>query len=153
MKKFVISEQEKDEILGQYNLLKTKPYSDDDYVWFEDILPLGMDRDRLSQVENLYTTHYGDFGKLIFKINGENCHLNAIGVLPSKRKIGIGKKIMSEVINFCKSKGVNKITANISEKNIPSLSLIKSLGIFDENKEVDRYYDDGSKKLSFYVKI
>jgi GNAT superfamily N-acetyltransferase len=112
-----------------------------------------MDRDRLSQVENLYTTHYGDFGKLIFKINGENCHLNAIGVLPSKRKIGIGKKIMSEVINFCKSKGVNKITANISEKNIPSISLIKSLGIFDENKEVDRYYDDGSKKLSFYVKI
>ena len=60
---------------------------------------------------------------------------------------------MNDAINFCKSKGVTKITANISENNTPSLSLIKSLGIFKENKNVDRYYDDGSRKLAFYTEI
>jgi L-amino acid N-acyltransferase YncA len=79
--------------------------------------------------------------------------LNAIGVVKDKRKMGIAKKLMNEVIKFCKSKGVTKITANISENNTPSLSLIKSLGIFRENKNVERYYDDGSKKIAFYTTI
>lgn len=153
MKKIIITEEEKNDILNQHKKLNTKPYSDEDYDWFENVLPLGMDRNRLSLLDDLYTSHYNNDGKLIFKINGKNCHLNAIGVVDNKREIGIGKLLMNEAINFCKSKDVTKITANISEKNTASLSLIKSLGIFHENKNVERYYDDGSKKLSFYTNI
>ena len=144
-KKNVISEEHKE--------VKTSHYSDDDYDWFENVLPLGMDRKRLLSLDGLYTTHYNNDGKLIFKITGENCHLNAIGVVNDKRKTGLAKKLMNDAINFCKSKGVTKITANISENNTPSLSLIKSLGIFQENKNVERYYDDGSRKLAFYTEI
>ena len=153
MKKLVITEEEKDNILNQHKKIKTTHYSDDDYEWFENVLPLGLDRNRLSSLDGLYTSHHNNDGKLIFKINGENCHLNAIGVVKDKRKMGIAKKLMNEVIKFCKSKGVTKITANISENNTPSLSLIKSLGIFRENKNVERYYDDGSKKIAFYTTI
>jgi len=48
MEKLIITEEEKDDILNKYKKINTTHYSDDDYDWFENVLPLGMDRDRLS---------------------------------------------------------------------------------------------------------
>ena len=133
--------------------LHTKKYNDKDYDWFEKVYKIDLDRSKLSMVNDLYTTHYGDIGKAIFKINDNKAHVNIIATKNEERNKGVAKKITNEVEFFCKSKGVELITSNVSENNINSINLHISCGFTENKNAIGRFYDDGSRKLAFYKKI
>jgi len=133
--------------------IETKKYSDEDYDWFEEVFPLKMDRNKLSSVSDLYTIHYGDKGKSIIRLSGDRCHINTIAVIDDYKNSGIGSKILQAVISLCESAGVKLITANVSENNIPSINLFVNSG-FKQNEDVtDRFYDDKSQKLAYYLEL
>ena len=133
--------------------IDTKKYSDADYDWFEEVFPLKMDRNKLSSVSDLYTIHYGDKGKSIIRLSGDRCHINTIAVIDDYKNSGIGSKILQAVISLCESAGVKLITANVSENNIPSINLFVNSG-FKQNEDVtDRFYDDKSQKLAYYLEL
>lgn len=133
--------------------VRVERYSDEDYDWFEEVFPLGLNRERLKSLSDLYTIHYGDKGKCIIKINGDKAHSNVIAVRPLERRKGVAKSLGEERERFCKSKGVKLITLNIREDNIASINLNKSLGFQQNEKVTDRFYNDGTKKLAFYKNI
>ncbi|WP_350344784.1 GNAT family N-acetyltransferase [Proteinivorax tanatarense] len=59
---------------------------------------------------------------------GNKWLIEGLEVIKPKRKSGLGKSMVEYGLNFLKSKGVDKISANISSKNVASIKLHESLG-------------------------
>lgn len=65
-----------------------------------------------------------------------------VAVMPEYRNLGIGRKMMKEIIQIAKSKGADAMTLEVRPSNDSALHLYKSLGF----KSVGRrrgYYEDG----------
>ncbi len=75
------------------------------------------------------------------KIFDDFAWLEGIRVKRELRRKGIGKELTLKAIQLSNKKIIRLL---INEKNIPSLSLVKSLGF----KEIDRFYYDKGKKVS-----
>lgn len=65
-----------------------------------------------------------------------------VAVMPEYRNLGIGRKMMKEIIQIAKSKGADAMILEVRPSNDSALHLYKSLGF----KSVGRrrgYYEDG----------
>lgn len=74
-------------------------------------------------VENNKVVGYGGMWILF-----EECHITTIAVDPSRRRKGIGRKIMEHLIEKAKEQDVEWISLEVRVSNIPAQNLYKSLG-------------------------
>ena len=58
--------------------------------------------------------------------------LDSIGVHPNQQRKGIGKALLKEVVNYCKTKGCHKITLYTLPILIPAMNLYLRLGFVPE---------------------
>lgn len=79
----------------------------------------------------------------IWIILGEGDITN-IAVHPEFRKLGIGEKLLSSMLNLCESLNCNIINLEVRSSNLPAISLYKKLnflevglrkGYYEDNKE------------------
>ena len=50
-----------------------------------------------------------------------------IAIHKNYRQQGFASSLLSEVINYCKNNGINKINLEVNENNIPAINLYKKL--------------------------
>lgn len=62
-----------------------------------------------------------------------------IAVLPEKRGLGYGKKLMDAMVGFASSSGVEAMTLEVRESNLPAINLYKSYGFEREAVRKDYY--------------
>lgn len=91
-------------------------------------------------------------GVRMFRMKDKKIHLNYAVVSESHRNLGVNKKMADKIIEMSKDSGVSIITSNVREGNKYSIKSLLSSG-FQINDKVERYYDDGEKKISFFKKF
>ena len=67
-------------------------------------------------------------------------------VRKSQQKRGIGKRLLVEFLNEAKRRNVKKVFLEVSEKNIPAISLYKKFGFKPYGKR-DNYYRIGKNAI------
>ncbi len=55
-------------------------------------------------------------------------HVRSLGVAPSARRSGVGRKLMLHCIDFARSNGKTVMTLNTGDENIPAQRLYESMG-------------------------
>ena len=73
-----------------------------------------------------------------WNVAGEGCITN-IAVIPEKRRMGIGKKLIEEMIKSAKELDLSLLTLEVRESNTAAISLYKSFG-FEELGKRKNYY-------------
>lgn len=71
----------------------------------------------------------------------DEVHITNVAVLPSYRKLGIGKCMMQKAIGFAKARGAASMTLEVRPSNTPALALYKKLG-FEHAGVRKNYYED-----------
>lgn len=56
------------------------------------------------------------------------CHVCGLGVLPAFRRQGIAKKLMTELVNECKKRGISELSLGVFNDNIGAYQLYETLG-------------------------
>ena len=79
-------------------------------------------------------------------IAGE-ANVTNVAVLPEARGKGIGKKVLSHLIDICIDKKFYLITLEVRKSNIPAISLYKSLDFEIEGERKNYYSDNGEDAL------
>ncbi len=67
-------------------------------------------------------------------------------VRKSQQKRGIGKRLLVEFLNEAKRRNVKKVFLEVSEKNVPAISLYKKFGFKPYGKR-DNYYGIGKNAI------
>jgi ribosomal-protein-alanine acetyltransferase len=90
-------------------------------------------------------------GYLIAWIIGDSCELNRIAVAPCIRKKGIGKKLLYELIDYCKSRNVKEIFLEVRESNLNAIKLYRSSGF--ERISIRKNYYGGESAFIYRLKL
>lgn len=91
-------------------------------------------------------------GSLILYTDGNGAKVLTIGVHPSFRRKGIGKKLMFEAEAIVKSLKLSNINLEVSTNNVPAINLYTSLG-FQFDGVVENYYAWGDDAYCMSKKI
>jgi len=76
-------------------------------------------------------------GWVYFTTNGESeWKAHGLTVRSPYRGLGIGERLMSEVLNYCKKKNIASVLINVRKDNTIALGLYEKIG-FERIKEVD----------------
>ena len=78
-------------------------------------------------------------GYLIAWITGDSCELNRIAVAPCMRSRGIGRRLLYELINYCKNRNVKEIFLEVRESNLRAINFYESYG-FKKVYRRESYY-------------
>ncbi|MHA2249121.1 MAG: GNAT family N-acetyltransferase [Candidatus Kariarchaeaceae archaeon] len=79
-------------------------------------------------------------------------HVISIAVMPEYRRMGIGKKMMLDVMDKLKMNGsVKKITLEVRESNSGAIGMYKTLN-FISAKILSHYYSDGENAILMELK-
>lgn len=71
----------------------------------------------------------------------DEAHITNVAVLPSYRKLGIGKGMMQKALDIAKTKGAGSMTLEVRPSNTPALALYEKLG-FEQAGLRKNYYED-----------
>tara|TARA_Y100001968_G_C19267871_1_gene672643 strand:- start:118 stop:579 length:462 start_codon:yes stop_codon:yes gene_type:complete len=82
----------------------------------------------------------------------DELQLTSIAVLPHHFRKGLGKFILSNLINHSKCIKTNQIYLEVKETNKPAKALYKSMG-FTKKGQRSNYYKDGSNALIYIKEI
>ena len=74
----------------------------------------------------------------------DEAHITNIAVLPEYRGRGLGEKLLSSMMEYCKGKGIERMTLEVRVSNTPAQSLYKKLG-FQEGAIRKNYYSDNQE--------
>jgi len=91
-------------------------------------------------------------GSLILYTDGSGAKVLTIGVHPSFRRRGIGKKLMFEAEGIVKSMRLSKINLEVNTKNLAAINLYTSLG-FQFDGIIENYYAWGDDAYCMSKKI
>jgi len=80
--------------------------------------------------------------------NTEYGHIITINVIPNCRRKGIAKKLIQEIENALKQKGINECRLEVREDNNPAIGLYQTLG-YQKISIIEKYY---GKKHGLYLK-
>ena len=86
-----------------------------------------------------------------WNVAGE-CDITNIAVLPSFRKSGIGSRLLSEAISYCKKNTLSRLTLEVRITNTPARSLYSKFG-FTEIGIRKNYYADTKEDAIIMEKI
>ena len=90
--------------------------------------------------------NYEIIGVCVFQKIFCNAELTYLSIHPTFKRKGLGKKLLREIFNQCKSFAVEKIILEVSEKNVAALNFYHSFG-FETIGIRKNYYKDGSNAL------
>lgn len=79
---------------------------------------------------------------------GEEFHLLNLGVSPVKRRRGIGRRLLTEILALAREKGCNAALLDVRRSNIAARSLYEKAG-FVERAVRQRYYGNGEDALLY----
>jgi len=74
------------------------------------------------------------------------CQILTIAVKPDQARRGIGRALLSHVIDACRAWGLEKATLEVSERNTPALRLYESAGFKIVGRR-PKFYNDGSDAI------
>lgn len=90
-----------------------------------------------------------EYGFCSYKITHDECYLEDVYVIPSKRKSGYGSSLANKVIDLARDRGCKWVTTSISSENCnPHPSLLAILGFGMKLKKIDKnmaYFYKGIK--------
>lgn len=78
-------------------------------------------------------------GYLAYYMDGDECHIESIAVMPRYKRKGIGTLLMQEMENICKKNGKRMIVLEVRERNRSAINFYKKLG-FVEHSILKDYY-------------
>lgn len=88
---------------------------------------------------------HGTLGFLVYRTTGDEAEVITIASAPSKRRKGVGKTLMDEMIRNCLTERVSHIFLEVDEANAAAVSLYQKLG-FIKVGERKGYYKSGKTK-------
>lgn len=74
-------------------------------------------------------------------------HITNIAVHPDFRNMGIGAKLLTDLIELSERRGANKQTLEVRVSNYPAISLYNKLGFKTAGKREKYYEDNGEDAL------
>lgn len=75
--------------------------------------------------------------------------LTNVATLPSYRGRGIARKVLEELINQASLQGINNLTLEVREHNVPAIKLYESFGFVCEGKRPG-FYDNPKEDALIY---
>ncbi len=73
-------------------------------------------------------------------VGGEG-YITNVAVKPQHRKQGIGIKILEFLLNFSRTEGLEFVTLEVRESNLPAINLYKKMGFGEVGKRPNFYRD------------
>ena len=83
----------------------------------------------------------GGIGYALGRCSFDEAELYRIAVLPEKRRLHAGVRLMERFIVKCREKGVEKIFLEVRSSNVPAIKLYEQSG-FERISVRKRYYGD-----------
>ena len=77
----------------------------------------------------------------IIRILADEGEIFRVAADPSKRRLGLGSKLMEAMTEYAKAQGAARIMLEVREGNLAARSLYKSRGFQEEGKRKDYYSD------------
>ena len=100
------------------------------------------------EVQSCICSEYGvcvienGIGYAIGRISFDEAELYRIAVLPEKRRVGAGKRLLTGFIDECVCRGAEKIFLEVHAKNVPAVSLYEQTGFTRISVRRGYYGDD-----------
>jgi [ribosomal protein S18]-alanine N-acetyltransferase len=79
-------------------------------------------------------------GYILASSNDGSCHLSRIAIKPQFAGTGLGSLLLSELIEYCRSEGIQRITVNTQENNVASLKLYRKFGFITMDEKIPVFY-------------
>ncbi len=146
-------------VINRKELPENYPYS-----FFEFILKLNPDVFLVAEKDGEivgYLMAHVERGKSLINIyedlpkevkEGPTIHLLSIAVLSDYQGIGIGTKLLRELIERAKEKGVKYIYLEVRVSNKKAINLYEKMG-FEKYKRIPMYYMDGEDAYLMIKKL
>lgn len=81
-------------------------------------------------------------GYVLFWHVADEIHLLNVAVAPASRRMGVGRALVEEVLEYARSNAAAKILLEVRVSNVAALRLYEALG-FERFNVRKRYYSDG----------
>lgn len=89
---------------------------------------------------------YNTLGFLVYRITGDEAEIITIASAPSKRRNGVGRALIDEMIRNCLTERVSYIFLEVDEANKAALSLYLKLGFTKVGERKGYYKNTETKK-------
>lgn len=80
-------------------------------------------------------------------------HITNIAVSKDYRRLGLGKKLLEELIKLCEEKEVSSMTLEVREDNEPAKELYKAYGFIESGRRTNYYHDVGKDAIVMWKKL
>ena len=120
MKKIVIEEMKIDDIENVVNVENdcfTTPWSKDSFL--REIVENKVALYLVAKIENIAVGYIG-----VWKIQNEG-HITNVAVHSEFRGIGIGNRLVSELLSLCEKEGIDAFTLEVRKSNLVAQNLYK----------------------------
>jgi len=77
--------------------------------------------------------------------------LHRIAVKKEKRKRGIGRELLKELLKKCRNEGIKEVLLEVREGNHPAVNLYRSLGFKEVGKRKNYYGKEGALIFSLHL--
>lgn len=83
----------------------------------------------------------------------DECHITNIAVSEEYRRLGLGKKLLEELIKLCEKNEVRSMTLEVREDNEAAKDLYKSHGFIENGRRTNYYQDVGKDAIIMWKKL
>ncbi len=80
-------------------------------------------------------------------------HITNIAVSEDYRRLGLGKKLLEELIKLCEKYEISSMTLEVREDNEPAKELYKSYGFVEGGRRTNYYHDVGKDAIVMWKKL
>lgn len=80
-------------------------------------------------------------------------HITNIAVDEEYRRLGLGKKLLEELIMLCKRYEIGSMTLEVREDNDPAIALYKSYGFIESGRRANYYQDVGKDAILMWKNL
>jgi [ribosomal protein S18]-alanine N-acetyltransferase len=70
---------------------------------------------------------------------GKECEILTLGVVPARRRAGIGSALLTAIVGECRSRGARILFLEVAEDNIPARALYAAHGFVQISRRVNYY--------------
>lgn len=86
-------------------------------------------------------------------LRDDSVEITNVGVIPEKRRNGLGKKLMDECICLMKQNGAKVFTLEVRENNIPAINLYEQFGFKKVAVRKNYYQDTGENAYLMMMEV